>query len=68
MLPEVARKILSSDPVAEAEKKKEAEEAKMAGGQQYHGKSKKANPKVRVWRWRSRHVLGRSWRVDAARL
>lgn len=45
MMSEVARKILSKDPAAEAERKKKAEEAKTADGQ-YHGKSNKADPKV----------------------
>lgn len=45
MMSEVARKILSKDPAAEAERNKKAEEAKTAGGQ-YHGKSNKADAKV----------------------
>lgn len=45
MMSEVARKILSKDPAAEAERKKKAEEAKMAHGR-YHAKSNKADPKV----------------------
>ncbi len=77
MLPEVARKILSSDPAAEAEKKKAADEANMVGGQ-YQGKSKKADPKVSksllsctkaLWRRWCKGVacmeMGRKWRVDA---
>ena len=45
MMSEVARKILSKDPAAEAERKKKAEEAKTADGQ-YHAKSNKADPRV----------------------
>lgn len=47
MMSEVARKILSKDPAAEAQRKKNAEEAKTSGGQ-YHGTSSKADPKVRT--------------------
>lgn len=46
MMSEVARKILSKDPAAEAERKKTAKEAKTADGQ-YHGQSNKTDPKVR---------------------
>ena len=45
LMSEVARKILSKDPAAEAERKKKAEEAKAADGH-YHGKSNKTDPKV----------------------
>lgn len=45
MMSEVARKILSKDPAAEAERKKEAAEAKSTDGH-YHGKSSKTDPKV----------------------
>lgn len=47
MMSEVARKILSKDPAAEAQRKKDVEEAQVAGGQ-YHGKAKQKNPKVRI--------------------
>ncbi|CAM9386608.1 unnamed protein product [Ectocarpus sp. 12 AP-2014] len=43
MMSEVARKILSKDPAAEAQRKKDVEEAQVAGGQ-YHGKTKQKNP------------------------
>ncbi|CAM9136245.1 unnamed protein product [Ectocarpus sp. 6 AP-2014] len=42
MMSEVARKILSKDPAAEAQRKKDVEEAQVAGGQ-YHGKTKQKN-------------------------
>lgn len=47
MMSEVARKILSKDPAAEAQRKKDVEEAQVAGGQ-YHGKTKQKNPNVRI--------------------
>lgn len=46
MMSEVARKILSKDPVVEVQRKKQEEEQANVGGQ-YHGSSKK-NSKVTV--------------------
>ncbi|CAM9734403.1 unnamed protein product [Scytosiphon promiscuus] len=61
MMSEVARKILSKDPVAEAQQKKQAEEEANVGGGQYNGRSKKNAKGYGILTYPSGTVYEGSW-------